>query len=577
MMPHPIRLLAVLRRPGKPLSSFALALLLAACASTSPTSTDPEATAADESRGESESILAAENALRDGDCRGAAENYLAAARVSEQVDVATRATELAVGCEQLTTARVAVARWRKLDPYSGDAALVEALVALKRYDLEEARTALTAWRESGSAGTQDPVRFAQVLERESDATAAHLVFGDVLVGEDPTADVLLAKAQLGMAAQDMRAAMDSAQRALQINTDMVEAQTLVLRALSILGEHTAAIEGARALADSLEGEDVFLLADLQAAAGRHEEARQELARLGAMPETRLGAERRLIAIDLEEGNFDSAEARLGPLMGERGSTAMALYFLGQLAEMRGDDARAVQNYRLLADSSIALSARTAAARLLIKHGDRKNALALLDEYATQNPEESIEVGAARAQLLAQDGDVDAALQGLDALLLRYPDHPNLIYQRATVLETGGRTREAVATFEAALKERPADPQLTNALGFTLADHNMKLSRAEQLIKDALKVSPDNPAIQDSMGWVLYRRGRTGEALPILERAWTNSRDSEIAAHYGEVLWKAGDEGQARYIWQQALTRSPDHKGLRGTMARLTGEPAAAPR
>jgi tetratricopeptide (TPR) repeat protein len=551
--------------------------LLAACASTSPTSTGPAASAADESRGESESILAAENALRDGDCRGAAENYLAAAKVSEQVDVATRATELAVGCEQLATARVAAARWRKLDPYSGDAALVEALVALKRYDLEEARTALAAWRESGSAGTQDPVRFAQVLERESDATAAHQVFGDVLVGEDPTADVLLAQAQLGMAAQDMRAAMESAQRALQIDTDMVEAQTLVLRALSILGEHNAAIEGARALGDSLEGEDVFLLPDLQAAAGRNADARQELARLGAVPETRLGAERRLIAIDMEEGNFESAEARLGPLMSERGSTAMALYFLGQLAEMRGDDARAVQNYRLLADSSIALSARTAAARLLLKHGDRRNALALMDEYATQNPDGAIEVGAARAQLLAAAGDVDAALQGLDALLQRYPDHPNLIYQRATVLETGGRTREAVATFEAALKERPADPQLTNALGFTLADHNMKLTRAEQLVREALKVSPDNPAIQDSMGWVLYRRGRINEALPILETAWRNSRDSEIAAHYGEVLWKTGDEGQARYIWQQALTRSPDHKGVRGTMARLTGEPAAAPR
>ena len=568
-MPHPIRLLS--------LSSPVLALLLAACASSSPSSTGPADTAAAETRGESESILAAENALRDGDCRSAAENYLAAARVSEQVDVATRATELAVGCEQLATARVAVARWRKLDPYSGDAALVAALVALKRYDLEEARDALSAWRESGAAGTQDPVRFAQVLERESDPTAAHQVFGDVLVGEDPTADVLLAQAQLGMAAHDMRAAMESAQRALQIETGMVEAQTLMLRALSVLGEHNAAIEGARALDGSLEGEDVFLLSDLQAAAGRHDESRQELARLGANPETHLGAERRLIAIDLEEGNFESAEARLAPLMGERGSTAMALYFLGQLAEMRGDDARAVQNYRLLADSSIALSARTAAARLLLKHGDKKNALALLDDYAAQNPEGSIEVGSARAQLLAQAGDVDAALLGLDALLLRYPDHPNLVYQRATVLETGGRTREAVATFEAALKERPADPQLTNALGFTLADHNMKLSRAEQLIQEALKVSPDNPAIQDSMGWVLYRRGRTGEALPILERAWVNSRDSEIAAHYGEVLWKSGDQGQARYIWQQALTRSPDHKGLRGTMARLTGEPAAAPR
>jgi tetratricopeptide (TPR) repeat protein len=556
MMPYPMRLLAA---------------LMCTCSIALGANAAP--------RGESESILAAENALRDGDCRAAAENYLAAALVSAEVSVATRATQLAVGCEQLATARAAAARWRHLAPYSGDAALAATLVALKRYDLVEARSALTAWRESGSSGTQDPVRFAEALEQETDATALHQVFGEVLVGEDPSADVLFAQAQLGVAAQDMRSAMDSAQRALAIEADMMPAQTLVLRALSTLGEDNAAIEGARVLVkeqgDSLKGEDAFILPDLQIAADRHEDARHELERMATVADTKSGAERRLVALDLDEGNFAAAEARLGPMMGERGSTAMALYFLGQLAERRGDDARAVQNYRLLADSSVALSARTSAARLLLKHGDRRNALALLAEYAAQNPEAAIEVGIATAQLLAQSGDVDGALQGIDMLLERYPDHPDLVYQRATILETGGRTKEALNTFEGALKSRPDDPQLTNALGFTLADHNMKLSRAETLVREALKVSPDNPAIQDSLGWVLYRRGKAREALPVLERAWRNSHDSEIAAHYGEVLWKSGEEGQARYIWQQALNRSPDHKGLRGTMARLTGEPVAA--
>jgi tetratricopeptide (TPR) repeat protein len=557
MMPYPIRLLAV---------------LIAAAGSVA---------AAGEPRGESESILAAENALRDGDCRAASEHYAAAARASAEPGVSQRATQLAVGCEQLATARSAAARWRELAPYSGDAALAATVVALKRYDLAEARTALTAWKESGSSGTQDPIRFAEVLERETDATAVHQVFRDVLVGADPSADVLLAEAQLGLAAQNMRAAMASAQRALEIEPGMVEAQVIVLRALSVLGENAAAIEGARALVESqggsLEDEDAYLVADLLIAADQHEEARRELTRLGANAETRNGAERRLVALDLDEGNFDAAEARLQPMMNDRGSTAMALYFLGELAERRGDDARAVQSYRLLADSSVALSARTAAARLLLKHGDRRNALALLDEFAAQNPESAVEVWSVRAQLLAQAGDVDAALASLDGMLKRYPDHPDLVYQRATVLETGGRTREAIATFESALKSRPLDPQLTNALGFTLADHNMKLPRAEQLVREALSVSPDNPAIQDSLGWALFKRGKTADALPILERAWQNSHDSEIAAHYGEVLWKSGDEGQARYIWQQALNRSPDHKGLRGTMARITGEPAATQR
>ncbi|HXC59941.1 MAG TPA: tetratricopeptide repeat protein [Steroidobacteraceae bacterium] len=518
--------------------------------------------------------MAAENALRAGDCRAAAENYLAAAKASSDPAVATRASELAMGCDQLPTARVATRRWLELEPYSGDAALTSAVVALKRYDLAEAKTALTSWRDSGSAGSQDPLRFAELLQKETEATAVYRVFGEVLVGEDPTAEVLLAEARLALAAQNMRVARDAAQRALALDSNLMEAQIIVLRTQSVAGEHDAAIAGARAIRDQLDGEDVFLLADLLIAADRYDDARKELAPLAADAATKVGAERRLIALEMQEGDFTAAEARLKPLLGERGTTALALLIMAQMAEQRGDDATAMQSYRLLADSSLAVTARASAARLLIKHGDRKNALALLDEYAAQNPESRIEIGATRAQLLAQSGDLGGALEGLDALQQQYPGHPDLDYQRATVLETGGRTRDAVAEFERALKARPDDPQLSNALGFTLADHNMKLDRAETLIRHAMNVSPDNPAIQDSLGWVLFRRGKMKDALPVLQRAWRNSGDSEIAAHYGEALWKSGDQGQARYVWQQALNGNPAHAGLRATMTRLTGEDAA---
>ncbi len=85
-------------------------------------------------KGESELLMAADLALREGNCRSASDSYLAAAKVSSQVQVARRAAQLALGCEQLSTARVAVARWRELDKYSADAALTAAVVALKRYD-----------------------------------------------------------------------------------------------------------------------------------------------------------------------------------------------------------------------------------------------------------------------------------------------------------------------------------------------------------------------------------------------------------------------------------------------------------
>ena len=69
-----------------------------------------------------------------------------------------------------------------------------------------------------------------------------------------------------------------------------------------------------------------------------------------------------------------------------GNSALAVLYFGQLAERRGDDVRAVQSYQLLIDSPLALTARLAAAELLIKHGDVDTAMSLLDEYAEQNPE-----------------------------------------------------------------------------------------------------------------------------------------------------------------------------------------------
>ncbi len=532
----------------------------------------PAVSARADSRGESELLMAAEMSLRKGDCRAASENYLAAALASKEVEVASRAAQISIGCNQLATAQSATARWRELDPWNGQAALAAALVALKRYDLDRAREALTAWRESGSAGSQDPLAFAETLSEEADASALYRVFTDVLVGKDPAPEVLLAQARLAFAAQNMQAARSAAQNALKLDAGIAEARSIELRALSVLGEHDAAIAGARKLdPKSAAAGDSFLLSDLLDSAGRDVEAQEELERLLKQTDTRPGAQQRLIAMAFRNGDLDGVENQLESLLAERGNSALAVLYFAQLAERRGDDVRAVQSYSLLIDGPLGLSARQAAAQLMIKHGDIESAVSLLDDYAEQNPDAALEVGVSRATMLAESGDLKSALGTLDTLDKAYPGYPSLQYARATVLEMSGKTSDAVAQFEKSLKERPQDPELMNALGFTMADHKLKLGRAEDLVRAALAVSPDNPAIQDSLGWVLYRRGKNAQALPVLARAWQNSGDAEIGAHYGEVLWKSGDEGKARYVWQEALNADPTRTHLIETMQRLTGE------
>ena len=181
---------------------------------------------------------------------------------------------------------------------------------------------------------------------------------------------------------------------------------------------------------------------------------------------------------------------------------------------------------------------------------------------------------ARARALADGGMHAEAVQGIDLALQRHPDHPELRYQRAVELDAAGKTREAIKVFEALLAERPEDAAVQNALGYTLADRDRELRRAEKLIRSALAQRPDNAAFIDSLGWVLYRRGKLREAAPILERSWRLSQEGEIAAHYGEVLWKLGEQAQARAVWARALVTSPDSKPLRATIERLTGQPPA---
>ena len=519
-------------------------------------------------------VVVAELALQRGQCKEGSEAYTKASLASPDVSLASRAAQVAIGCEQLDTAWRAAQRWQVLAPRNGDAALLRTLVALKRYQLDDARKALTVWYDSAAAGNQDPQRFATLLESESEATAAHRVFASVLLNEDSNAEVLLASATLAFHAYDFQRALQLAERVTKLEPEETRAKLLALRIRSLLGEHEVALAGARELQPALSGDDAFLVADLLTNADRGEQARTELLRLREDAKLAPIADRRLGAQALDQGDEPEAEKRFMGLMSQRGSAAMATLFLAQLAERRGDSERALRAYQLLDEAGMGLSARAGAARVLIKAGKRSEALALLEDYARRNPDAAIEAVSTRAHLLAAEGDYATALADMDAALQRYPAHPSLGFTRANLLEQAGRLRDSENALEQLLKARPDDPGLANALGFTLADHNRSLDRAEKLIRQALAVSPDNPAIQDSMGWLHYRRGKLAEAQPVLETAWRNGRDADIGAHLGEVLWRRGEEGRARYVWAQALNRDPGNAVVIATQDRLTGAAAA---
>ena len=149
-----------------------------------------------------------------------------------------------------------------------------------------------------------------------------------------------------------------------------------------------------------------------------------------------------------------------------------------------------------------------------------------------------------------------------------PNETSVRYARALVAEKLGDLEMVESDLQTILEKEPANAQVLNALGYTLADRTTRYEEALKYIKRAIELEPDDPAVVDSMGWVHYRLGDYNQAIKHLRRANELSKDPEIAAHLGEVLWVSGDKQGALEIWENSLKNNPDDKVLIDVMQRF---------
>jgi predicted Zn-dependent protease len=567
--------------PARLLLPAVCAVLAAACATVPERPVPPPAPDA------AALTIVAEIALQRGECKTASETYAKAAQLAS-APVAQRASEVGLACEDLPAAWASAGRWRELAPQSREAQAMYATVALKLYRIADARAAVKAFLSappehapvavgragrgpaakpvnSGDSGLAD---LTTLLLEECDPPEVFAALNGVIdtAGASPARLTLLG--ELALEAYDARAAEGYALRAVRESPSDPRANQLLARAYVVLGQPAKAIAAAQGLMRDQPRRGMFELADVYQELGRVEDAHQELERLRATDASRAEVDRRLAVLAYDSGDLREAQQRFADLAESGEADESTLMYLSDIAARQGDVDAALTGYGKLADSSLGLEAREKAAALLLASHRTAAALALLQEYARQHPEDGVDMTVAEAQLLGSHGSSDAALKLLDAALRSHPQHPALEYERAIVLEEAGRVSESVQALNGLLAQRPEDPTVLNALGYTLADHDLELPRAESLIRRALGEMPDNPAVLDSLGWVRFRRGDAAGAVPSLERAYEISHDAQIAAHWGQALWAAGRQQDARKVWAEALARNPDSKSLQAVVARF---------
>ena len=199
----------------------------------------------------------------------------------------------------------------------------------------------------------------------------------------------------------------------------------------------------------------------------------------------------------------------------------------------------------------------------------------------------------RADALRRSGDVDGAVDALNALTETHGDLPIVHTTLGDVLRQEKRYDEArdaydlaisiygsngndgqwfvyfargitherlddwssaEADFRKALELNPDQPQVLNYLGYSLVEKKLKLDEALDMIERAVAARPDSGYIVDSLGWVLFRLGRYGESVPHMERAAELMPiDPVVNDHLGDVYWAVGRKLEARFQWQRALS------------------------
>jgi tetratricopeptide (TPR) repeat protein len=520
-----------------------------------------------------------EIALARQEPRVAALQYATAAAHETDPAILQRAADVTAETLQPSLMAGVAARWLYVNPKSLDAQRAAARAALALYKVDEAAAHYRILLLNSPVGLD-----AEFADFETDLGSDENVFGahqlaDRLASYFPTSSTALRIQGLAaLRADDPAAAVRSLTGALAIETkDATETQTerkelaqTLLRARIMAGDVEEPLSAALA---QLEADDSptnrFNYVALLMTAQRLPEAIEQLEILARNADSTAVALRLLGLLEFQQGHFDASSARFRQLLKTGKFGDDAFYYLALIADRNGDAERALRFYSQVQSGESVVPALLRAAALLHTHGAPSAADELLDRLVEDEPQRAPEILISSARNYANSGDFPKAFEVLERATMEYPDSVELHYASASVYEEQGRVSAALRELSLVLKARPDDPAAMNALGFTLADHAKELSRARKLIERAHAAAPKNAAILDSLGWVLFRQGRTNEALPYLNAAYSEDHDGDIAAHLGEVLWQQGRQDEAQRIWSEAGALDADNHLLKSTRHRLT--------
>lgn len=528
-------------------------------------------------------LFVGELSAMQGDTTNAVALMMEAARQSQSQQLYQRAAEMALQSRSGQIALMVANEWQKNFPQSREANryLLQILLMLNR--VSESQDALgreIAWTPMASK-TSTYLAVAQLYSRVSDKPLAAAVIEQALQPDlQNTAIAPAAWATIGhmrLAAKQPDLSLQALQHAYAHGPH--DGATALL-ALELMEAGYASAEAmvqtymAHAPAPTIQ----MAYARVLMGQNRYEPAQQQLTPLlqsnpdmadAWMAQATLHAQQSQWAPALQAiARAETLLQQIPQAAQREHAFAQAHLLAGRIALQQRDYAQALAYLEKIPRNAQTLSVQSLKAHALARQGKLAHGRALIRAFPAATPEQQMQKRQAEVTLLRENDAVQEAYLLQRTLHELSPQDPDIAYETAILAERAGKLEAMEKILKGIIAQHPHHHHALNALGYSYADRGIRLAEAKALIEQALAMAPDDPFITDSLGWVEFRLGNKNRALELLEAAYAQRSDTEIAVHLGEVLWSTGNKSRALSIWRQAHQQEADNELLRNTLERL---------
>jgi putative PEP-CTERM system TPR-repeat lipoprotein len=425
-----------------------------------------------------------------------------------------------------------------------------AYLGLKNYT--DARKSFGRALELRPTSASAALNLAQLDLRDNDASAARKRFEQILSNDKNNVQAMLGLAGLAAAMGRGQDYLDWVEKAAKVNPPALQPRVLLTQ--YYLGKNQAQ----KALAIAREAQTAFpkqpaaleLLGTAQLRAGEKDNALVTFKRLVEAAPNSPKAYLNLASVQAKFGQLDASRASL-----EKALSLNPGYLEAQLALITLEVRASKFNDAMVIAQEIEKQTPDSALGMVLEG----------DIYMSQKKFPMATEAYGRAWSLGQSGTLaikrhqamseTARVKEADSFLQQWiGSHPKEIDTRlylARSFAKRGDRKQAMREYEALLRGDPNQVAALNNLALLYQEENDPRARATA--GQAYKLSPDNPEVADTLGWILLQRGETKKGAEIIQKAASMARyDLEIRYHLAFALAKTGNSAQSRKELQQLL-------------------------